>query len=108
MGANRILLNDGQRRRFAVKGKVLGRRRLEEVGTFFTPDSILQWHRRLVAAKHVYSDRRKKAGRPVLADDIVRLYNPFYPKEKLIHLSGVTLRVQQLRKSSGPLTGLTL
>ena len=39
----RILLNDDQRRRLAVKGKILGRKRLEEVGTLFTPDTILRW-----------------------------------------------------------------
>jgi hypothetical protein len=38
-GPGRILLNDDQRRRLAVKGKVLGRKRLEEVGTLFTPDT---------------------------------------------------------------------
>jgi hypothetical protein len=42
-GEKRILLNDDQRRRLAVKGKSLGRRRLEEVGTLFTADTILRW-----------------------------------------------------------------
>ena len=49
IGKKRILLNDNQRRRLAVKGRVLGRKRLEEVGTLFTPDTILRWHRKLVA-----------------------------------------------------------
>ena len=35
LGPKRILLNDDQRRRLAVKGKILGRKRLEEVGTLF-------------------------------------------------------------------------
>ena len=43
LGKKRILLNDDQRRRLAVKGKILGRKRLEEVGTLFTPDTILRW-----------------------------------------------------------------
>ncbi|MCA9124481.1 MAG: transposase [Planctomycetaceae bacterium] len=73
VGKRRILLNDDQRRRLAVKGKVLGRKRLEEVGTLFTPDTILRWHRKLVAAKHDYSDRRKKVGRPALSHEIVQL-----------------------------------
>ena len=73
LGAARILLNDDQRRRLAVKGKVLGRKRLEEVGTLFTPDTILRWHRTLVAAKHDYSDRREKVGRPALPEAIVQL-----------------------------------
>ncbi len=72
-GERRILLNDDQRRRLAVKGKILGRKRLEEVGTLFTPDTILRWHRKLVAAKHDYSDRRKKIGRPPLSEEVVQL-----------------------------------
>ncbi len=51
LGKKRILLNDDQRRRLAVKGKILGRKRLEEFGTLFTPDTILRWHRMLVARK---------------------------------------------------------
>ena len=58
--SKRILLTDDQRRRLAVKGKVLGRKRLEEVGTLFTPDTILRWHRMLVAKKWDYSQRRKR------------------------------------------------
>ncbi|MSQ97643.1 MAG: hypothetical protein EXR98_24265 [Gemmataceae bacterium] len=50
-GKKRILLNDDQRRRLAGQGKVLGRNLLSESGTFFTPDTILRWHRELVAQK---------------------------------------------------------
>jgi hypothetical protein len=39
LGKKRILLNDDQRRRLAVKGKVLGRKLLQEVGTLFSPDT---------------------------------------------------------------------
>jgi len=39
LGKKRILLDDGQRRRLAVIGKVLGRKRLEEVGTHSTPEA---------------------------------------------------------------------
>jgi putative transposase len=53
-GPKRILLNDDQRRRLAGKGKILGRQRLEEIGTLFTPDTILRWHRTLVAKKWDY------------------------------------------------------
>ncbi len=45
LGGKRILLNDDQRRRLAVKGKVLGRKRVQEIGALFTPDTILRWHR---------------------------------------------------------------
>ena len=73
LGKKRILLNDDQRRRLAVKGKILGRKRLEEVGTLFTPDTILRWHRMLVATKWDYSQRRKSVGRPRIRQIIVDL-----------------------------------
>ena|SRR6056297_1630543 len=62
-GKKRILLSDDQRRRLAVKGKVLGRKRLQEIGTLFTPDTILRWHRQLVARKWDYSERKEKRQR---------------------------------------------
>jgi len=46
-GKKRILLTDDQRRRLAVKGKILGRKLLAEIGTVFTPDTVLRWHRQL-------------------------------------------------------------
>ena len=72
-GPKRILLNDDQRRRLAVKGKVLGRKRLEEVGTLFTPDTNLRWHRRLVAQKWNHSDKRKPVCRPAVSQEVVEL-----------------------------------
>jgi hypothetical protein len=73
-GKKRILLNDDQRRRLAVKGKVLGRTLLAQLATLVTPDTLLRWHRRLVAEKWDYSHRRqKKPGRPAISEDITRL-----------------------------------
>jgi len=44
---------------------------LGQIGTLVTPDTILRWHRLLVAKKWDYSDRRKKSpGRPALAQEI--------------------------------------
>jgi len=48
-GSKRILLTDNQRRRIAVKGKVLGRKQLSQIGNVFTPDTIIRWHRQLIA-----------------------------------------------------------
>jgi putative transposase len=62
LGTKRILLNDDQRRRLAVKGKVLGRKLLDEICTVFTPDTILRWHRELVARKWDHSDKRRAVG----------------------------------------------
>jgi putative transposase len=73
-GSNRILLTDDQRRRLAVKGKVLGRKRLQQIGGLFTPDTILRWHRELVARKWDYSDRKAKPpGRPPVTDEVRQL-----------------------------------
>ena len=49
LGTKRILLNDDQRRRLASKGRMLGRKRLKEIGSVFSPDTILRWHRKLIA-----------------------------------------------------------
>jgi len=43
LGKGRILLNDDQRRRLAVKGKVLGRKALSSIATIVSPDTILRW-----------------------------------------------------------------
>jgi len=43
IGKKWILLTDEQRRRLAVKGKIIGRKALDEVGSLFTPDTILRW-----------------------------------------------------------------
>jgi transposase InsO family protein len=73
-GERRILLNDDQRRRLAVQGKVLGRKTLAAVATLVTPDTLLRWHRTLVANKWTYSDRRHKTpGRPPVSTEIREL-----------------------------------
>jgi transposase len=58
----------------AVQGKALGRKRLGEVATIVTPDTILRWHRQLVAKKWDYSAQRKKSpGRPPVSAEITEL-----------------------------------
>jgi transposase InsO family protein len=74
LGKKRILLNDDQRRRLAVKGKILGRKLLLEIATIVTPDTILRWHRQLVAEKWDYSNRRtKRPGRPPISEEVKQL-----------------------------------
>ena len=58
-GSRRLRLTDDQRRRLAVKGKVLGRRQLAAVAGIVTPDTILRWYRRLVAKKYDGSKTRR-------------------------------------------------
>ena len=73
-GSKRIVLTDDQRRRLAVKGKVLGRKRLQEIGGLFTPDTILRWHRELIARKWDDSERKQKQpGRPPVTDEVRQL-----------------------------------
>ncbi len=43
LGGRRLRLNDDQRRRLAVKGKLLGRKVLQQVAGIVTPDTILRW-----------------------------------------------------------------
>ena len=72
-GKKRILLTDEQRRLLAVRGKALGRKTLRELTTIVTPDTILCWHRQLVAQKWNYSDKRKSVDRPRIRQIIVDL-----------------------------------
>ena len=72
-GKKRIRLNDDQRRRLTVKGNVLGRKVLGEIGAACSPDTILRWHRQLVAEKWDFSDRRRSVGRPPIKPEIVEL-----------------------------------
>jgi transposase InsO family protein len=70
--SRRLRLTDDQRRRLAVKGKVLGRRRLAAIAGIVSPDTILRWYRRLVAKKYDGSMRRRP-GRPSTKPDIAAL-----------------------------------
>jgi putative transposase len=71
LGSRRLRLNDDQRRRLAVLGRRLGRGVLREVATLVTPDTILRWHRELIARKWTYA--RRRPGRPAVLDVIRRL-----------------------------------
>ena len=47
----RLRFTDEQRIRLAMKAKGLGRRLLDELETLVTPDTLLVWHRKLIARK---------------------------------------------------------
>jgi putative transposase len=51
LGRRRLRLTDDQRRRLAVRSKAIGRRALAEVASLVTADTILRWHRQLIAQK---------------------------------------------------------
>jgi len=73
----RLHLSDAERTTLAELGKQLGKRALEEVAKVATPDTILGWHRKLVAQKFDGSTQRKSLGRPrvdkELEDLVVRM-----------------------------------
>jgi len=67
----RLRFTDEQRMRLAVKAKGLGRRLLDELETLVTPDTLLAWHRKLIAQKWTYA--KKGPGRPRVAQEITDL-----------------------------------
>jgi transposase InsO family protein len=67
----RLRLTDDDRRRLAVRGAALGRRLLTQVATIVTPDTILRWHRQLIARKWTYP--KHGPGRPSTLPEIRRL-----------------------------------
>lgn len=60
----RVRLSDGERQSLEEIGKKLGRQALEEIATVVKPDTILAWHRTLVAQKFNGSQQRNAPGRP--------------------------------------------
>jgi len=72
-GKKRILLNDRQRRRLAILGKRLGRKLLSDICCAFSPDTLLMWHRKLVARKYDGSKNRSKFGRPRISDELKQI-----------------------------------
>ena len=71
--AGRLKLSDGERRTLAEIGKRLGQQALAEVATIVRPDTILAWHRRLVAKKFDGSKQRTYPGRPRVDPELERL-----------------------------------
>src|SRR5438876_1162441 len=52
LGNHRLRFSDDQRRRLAAKAKKLGRKLLAYVATIVTPETLLAWHRKLIARKY--------------------------------------------------------
>ncbi len=69
----RLRLTDGERRTLAEIGKQLGKQALEEVANIVRPETILGWHRKLVAKKFDGSKNRAYPGRPRIDEEIEKL-----------------------------------
>lgn len=65
-------LSDDQRRRLAAKAKRLGRKTLNQMATIVTPDTLMRWFHRLIAAKWTFS-AKKRVGRLGLMKAIAEL-----------------------------------
>ena len=69
----RVRLSDGERKTLAEIGQKLGKQALKEVATIVKPDTILGWHRKLVAQKFDGSQQRKAPGRPTIDQELEAL-----------------------------------
>src|SRR6266850_7960183 len=65
----RIRFTDAERALLAQKAKAVGRKALLKLETIVTPDTLMRWHRRLVAQKWDYSKHRGP-GRPGVMQEI--------------------------------------
>jgi len=69
----RVRLSDGERKALAEIGQKLGKQALEEIANIVKPDTILGWHRKLVAQKFDGSTQRKAPGRPPIDSELEAL-----------------------------------
>jgi putative transposase len=94
LGDRRVRFNDDQRRRLAARAKGLGRKLLAEVATLVTPDTLLVWHRKLIAQKYDGHNKRGP-GRPRTGKEIenlVRLHGEGEPRLGLSAHSGCDIQ----------------
>jgi hypothetical protein len=66
LGGRRLRLTDDDRRRLAARAYRLGRSALRQIATVATPDTLLRWHRELIARK--WTCARRSGRRGVLAE----------------------------------------
>jgi putative transposase len=69
----RVPLSDGDRLALAEMGQKLGRKALAEIATIAQPDTILAWHRTLVAQPRAGTPPRTPIGRPRIAKELENL-----------------------------------
>lgn len=63
---DRVRLSDSERKTLAESGKRVGRKALAEVASRVKPDTILAWHRKLIAKQCDGSPQRCVPGRPTI------------------------------------------
>ena len=72
IGRRRLRFTDDQRRRLSAKAKKLDRKILAQVATIITPETLLAWHRKLIAKKYDGSAFRTP-GRSAISTEISNL-----------------------------------
>lgn len=80
LGKKRVPLEDADRAILGRAGKAIGRKLLEKYATLATPDTILRWHRKLIALKWTFKRETvandtgpRPVGRPRTTEEIERL-----------------------------------
>ena len=68
LSKRRIRFTDAERRALGRKAKAVGRKAVRELGCIVSPDTLLRWHRQLVAKKYDGSARRGPAKRGIKPD----------------------------------------
>jgi putative transposase len=72
LSGKRIRFNDAERALLARKAKSVGRKALLKLDTIVSPDTLMRWHRRLIAQKWNFAHRRGP-GRPGIMRHISEL-----------------------------------
>ena len=80
-GDGRPKFTDEQRRRLAGKAKLIRYGLLKEIVGLVTPQTLLAWHRKLIAKKYDSSGVRRRVGRPPTKAELRDLVinNPLSP-----------------------------
>ncbi len=73
LGGRQLRLTDTERRRLAALAHPLGRKRLKNVATLVTSDTLMRWYKRLIAQKFDGSTQRRQLGRPRVAEEVEQL-----------------------------------
>src|SRR5919201_2780948 len=73
LSGRRLRFSDTERRRLAALAHPLGRKRLKELATLVTPETLLRWYRRLIAQKFDGSTQRRQPCSPRVAEEVEQL-----------------------------------
>src|SRR5437667_9723780 len=101
IGNRRMRFTDSQRCRLALRAKKLSRKVLAQVATIVTPQTLLAWHRKLIAKKYDGSAYRVR-GRPQTATEISGLVVRMAEGKPAVGLSADSRCIIESRAHSGP------